>query len=236
MSEEVYRNTIDWDEYWDEADEAVRADTSPSANLVQAPFLEFLGAQFPDGPDSYADVGCGPGDLVFEVASQYPDATAVGYDSATAVLTENRERAHEQNMDCSFEQALLPEFDPGRKFDVVSCLFTLCYIADIESALETLYDAVEPGGYLVVHYHNQLAQSHFSTIAQSPHEYLDEDSVWNPETFTDRFELVIEGQSLLSYERIHEVLGSWPQSLFSVADSVDPYPAHRHEPLVYVPK
>lgn len=236
MSGKIYDSTIDWDEYWDGADEDVREDTSPSADFVVEPFVEFLAARLPDGPGAYADVGCGPGDLVFEIAKRYADATAVGYDSAEAVLAENHERAREAGLDVTFEQTVLPEFDPGRRFDIVSCLFTLCYVADVERALENLYDAVDPGGYLVVTYHNQLAQAYYSDIAESPYEYLDEDSAWNPETFADRFELVVKGESLLSYERIHQVLGTWPQSVFSVADGADRYGAHRYVPLVYVPK
>ncbi|SDR15445.1 class I SAM-dependent methyltransferase [Natronobacterium texcoconense] len=236
MSEEKYSDTIDWDEYWDGADEEVREDTGPSAILALEPCVEFIETMLPDGPDAYADVGCGPGDLAFEVSTHYPDATVVGYDSAVAVLEENRERAREVDSDVTFEQAVLPEFDPDRQFDIVSCLFTLGYVADIERALETLYEAVKPGGYLIVHYYNRFAQAHYSSIAESPDEYLDEDSAWNPETFADRFELVVEGENLLSYERIHDVLGTWPQSLFSVADDAEPYPAHRYEPLVYVPK
>jgi trans-aconitate methyltransferase len=236
MTEQPYTDTIDWDEYWDGADETVREDTSPSADLVLEPFVEFLAARLPDGLNAYADVGCGPGDLVFEVAKRYSDATVIGYDAAEAVLAENRELADEAGLNVTFEQAILPEFDPDRQFDVISCLFTLCYVAEVERTLERLYEAVEPGGCLVVHYHNRLAQAHYSNIAESPHEYLDEDSAWNPETFADRFELVVEGKSLLSYERIHDVLGTWPQSVFSVADDANRYGAHRYEPLVYVPK
>jgi len=231
-----YQSTIDWDEYWTGADEAVREDTSPSADLVLEPFLEFLNETISGGPDSYADVGCGPGDLVFEVARRYPDATVLGFDAAEPVLEDNRARADSAGVDVAFEQAVLPAFSPDRQFDVVSCLFTLCYVSDIERALATLYDAVAPGGALVLHYHNELARSQYRRIADSPAEYLDDESVWDPETFADRFELVITGESLSSYERIHEVLGTWPQSLFSISDSVEPYDAHRHEPLVYVPK
>lgn len=236
MTKQTYTDTIDWDEYWNEADEDRREDTSPSADLVLEPFVEFLTAKLSDGPNTYADVGCGPGDLVFEVAERCPDATVVGYDSAEAVLSENRDRAREAGLDVDFKRAVLPAFDPDHRFDVVSCLFTLCYVGDVERALMNLYDAVEPGGYLIVHYHNQFAQAHYSSIAESPYEYLDEDSVWSPETFADRFELVIQGESLLSYERIHEVLGTWPQSVFSVVADADQYRAHRYEPLVYIPK
>lgn len=236
MTGPKYSDTIDWDQYWRGADEDVRADTSPSADLVADPFAEFLDAKHPDGPDSYADVGCGPGDLAFEVADRYPGAEVVGYDAAEAVLAENRGRAADRGADVRFERAVLPEFDPGREFEVVSCLFTLCYVADVERAIRNLYDAVARGGHLVVHYHNRLAQAHYANIAESPDEYLDEDSAWNPETFAERFELVVSGESLLSYERLHDLLGTWPRSVFSVADGADRYGAHRHEPLVYVPK
>ncbi|ELZ43185.1 trans-aconitate methyltransferase [Halorubrum coriense DSM 10284] len=236
MTKETYTDTINWDEYWEGADESRREDTSPSEDLVLKPLVEFINTKLSEHPDAYADVGCGPGDLVFEVAERYSDTTAVGYDSAEAVLVENRGHAREAGLNAEFNQAVLPTFDPEQQFDIVSCLFTLCYVRDIERALVNLYDAVKSGGYLVIHYHNRFAQAHYSSIAESPSEYLDEDAVWNPETFAERFKLVIQGRNLLSYERIHEILGTWPQSLFSVVDEAGRYPAHRYEPLVYVPK
>ncbi len=236
MTDKLYTGTIDWDDYWERADEEVRADTSPSEQLVLEPFVEFLETRLPDGPESYADVGCGPGALAFAVDERYPSATVVGYDAAPAVLAENRERAAAAGRDVAFERGVLPGFDPDRQFEVVSCVFTLCYVADVEAAVRDLYDVVAPGGYLVIEYHNRLARAHFRRMAADPHEHLGEDAAWDPESFTDRFELVIEGESLLSYDRIHEVLGRWPQSLFSVADDADQYEAHRYEPLVFVPK
>lgn len=237
MTENIFSGTIDWDRYWEGADDDVRADTSPSADFVVGPLQGFLTAMVPTGPNSYADIGCGPADLALAVAKRYPDATVFGYDSAEAVLAENRNRVREAGpVDVTFERAVLPEFEPGRRFDVVSCLFTLCYVADVERAIRNFYDTLAPGGYLLLHYHNRLAQAHYRRIAETPNEYLDESTAWNPETFADRFELVVEGESLLSYERIHDVLGTWPQSVFSVADGAEQYGAHRYEPLVFVPK
>jgi SAM-dependent methyltransferase len=66
-----YTDTIDWDEYWDDADGGVREDTGPSADLVAEPFFEFLRKRTDDGPASCADVGCGPGHLAFEAAERY---------------------------------------------------------------------------------------------------------------------------------------------------------------------
>ncbi len=59
---------------------------------------------------------------------------------------------------------------------------------------------------------------------------------FDPDSFEDRFELLIEGENLLSHERIHERLGTWPQSIWSVAGEDERYPAWRHNPMVYVPK
>lgn len=228
-----YTDTIDWDRFWADADEDRRSDTNPSGDLVLDPLLEFIEAT--GVPDSYADVGCGPGAAVAAVADRYPDTTVVGYDAAAPVLAENRDRFdHLENL--AFERTVLPAFDPDQTFDLVTSLFTLCYVADVETALRNLYDAVAPGGTLIVHYHNRLAHAHYRDIATDPHAVLDEDAPWDPDTFAERFRLVIEGENLLSYERIHDVLGTWPRSVFSVATGTDQYGAHRYEPLVYIPK
>ncbi|WP_211334027.1 class I SAM-dependent methyltransferase [Halopiger aswanensis] len=138
--------------------------------------------------------------------------------------------------DVTFERAVLPEFDPDRQFDVVSSFYTLCYVADVERALQNLFDAVVPGGYLLITYHNEYAQSIFESIAESPTDYLDETSAWDPDHFAERFELVIGGENLLSYRRIRDVLGSWPQSVWSVAENAERYDAWRQNPFVFVPK
>lgn len=236
MTDTTYDRTIDWDRYWNDADED-RADVgaSPSAELVVEPLREFLAET--GVPDSYADVGCGPGAAVFAVAERFPETAVVGYDAAEPVLEWNREQAREAGHEhASFERAVLPEFDPGRQFEVVSAFFTLCYVADVERALTNLYDAVAPGGSLVFTYHNRLAQSHFRKVAASPDEYLDESAPFDPDRYADRFELVLDGESLLSYDRIHDALGTWPRSVWSVADDAERYGAWRQNPLVYVPK
>lgn len=233
MPESTYANTIDWDEYWETDDEA--SHDPPSGEFIVEPLVEFFERR--GVPASYADVGCGPAPTVFEAAERYPETTAVGYDAAQPVIAANRERAREEGYEnARFEQTVLPDFHPDQQFDVVSSFFTLCYVADIEQALQNMYDAVAPGGDLVLTYHNQYAQSMFESIAASPHEYLDESSRWDPDRFADRFELVLDGESILSYRKIHDILDSWPQSVWSVTENTDRYGAWRMNPLVYVPK
>jgi SAM-dependent methyltransferase len=235
MTDTTDEGTIDWNQYWQEADDVYRDDANGSAEYVVDPLLEFLAAT--GAPASYADVGCGGGAVVFEVARRYPGATVVGYDAAEPALEATRQRAREAGLEnVALERAVLPAFEPGEQFDVVSAFFTLCYVADVERALRTLYDAVAPGGHLVITYHNRFARSIFEGIAESPHDHLDESTAWHPETFADRFELVLEGENLLSYERIQDVLGTWPRSVWSVAEDAERYGAWRQNPLVYVPK
>ncbi len=230
----LYDQTIDWTTYWEQADEADRADADPSSIHTREPVFEFFESR--GTPASYADVGCGPASIPFAVAEQYPNTRVVGFDAASPVIERNRNRAAEQGLDMlRFEQATLPEFVPDEQFEIVSSFFTLCYVPAIEQALQALYDAVEPGGYLLFTYHNEYAQAYFRAVAEDPHAALDEDDAWDPETFADRFEAVLDGESLLSYRIIHDVLGVWPQSLWSVVDT-DRYPAWRQNPLVFVPK
>jgi SAM-dependent methyltransferase len=231
----AFTRTIDWEEYWEDADGADRAGASPSAELVVDPLLTFLEER--GDPDALADVGCGTGTVPFAVAERYPDADVVGYDAAEAVVADDREEAADRGLsNVAFERATLPAFDHDRQFDVICCFYTLCYVPAVEDALRALYDAVAPGGALVITYHNRLAQSHFQGIAADPHEHLGESSPWDPDRFDDRFAAMLDGESLLSHERIHDVLGTWPQSVWSVVGDDDRYPAWRHNPLVYVPK
>jgi SAM-dependent methyltransferase len=235
MTANAYERTIDWNQYWNEADAEDRADANASAEFVVDPLLELLEERGP--PNSYADVGCGAGAAAFAVADRYPETTVVGYDAADPALEAARERTREAGRtNVSFERAVLPDFDPERTFDVISAFFTLCYVEDVERAIRALYDAVAPGGVLVFTYHNRLARSRFRAVAESPEEYLDESSRFDPDTYADRFELVLSGESLLSYDRIHDALGTWPRSVWSVAEEAERYGAWRQNPLVYVPK
>jgi trans-aconitate methyltransferase len=231
----TYGGTIDWDRYWATADDEDTEGASPSADLIVDPLLEFLGEMGVSGP--YADVGCGAGAVVFDLAERYPETSVVGYDSARQVLARNRERARDTSLaNIEFEQCVLPAFDPERRFEVLSCFYTLVYVTEIERALRNLYDAVVPGGLLVLTYHNRLAQAQFGNVAEAPEEYLDQSSPFDPGRYAERFELLIEGENLLSYDRIHDVLGTWPRSVWSVVGEDLRYPAWRHNPLVYVPK
>ena len=235
MTDTTTTGTIDWEEYWSEADDADRESATPSAHHATDVVARFLDAT--GSPASFADVGCGTGHVAFDVAERYPEATVVGYDAGESVLAANRDRAREEGLaNLGFERTVLPSFDPDREFDVVFSYFTLCYVADVEQALQNLYDTVAPGGYLVCNYQNRLARTHWQRMADDPDTYLDEESSFDADRFEERFRLLLAGENLLSYDRIHDVLGTWPQSVWSVVEKPDVRWAWRHHPLVYVPK
>ena len=233
-TETAQSETIDWDEFWTGTDDATDGHANPSARHVVDVLPAFFDAR--GVPGSVADVGCGAGVVAFDLARRYPDATVVGYDAAETVLAENRARARDRGLDnLAFERAVLPDF-PDREFDAVFSYFTLPYVADPERALRNMYDAVAPGGDLVFNYHNRYAMAHWRRMAADPDEFFGEDSAFDRDRFEDRFRLLLDSENHLSYEKIHDALGTWPQSVWSVVDRPDKRWAWNHFPLVFVPK
>lgn len=231
----THQGTIDWNRFWAEADGDDRAGATPSTHHAVGLLFDLFTEK--SVPDSFADVGCGPGEAAFEVAAAYPETAVVGYDAAESVLAENRARAAEQGLEnIAFERVVLPEFDPGRQFGVVFCYGTLEYVAESARALRNMYDAVEPGGALVLGYVNEHGRAHYRRVAENPEERLAGDDGFDPDRFGQRFELVLEGESTLSYREIHDALGTWPRSFWEFTDRPEEPWAWEHVPLVWVPR
>ncbi len=248
MTDPTADSTIDWDQFWREADDRVeRSSTSsrlqagdddrdsatPSTHHVRGLLADFFTEK--GVPNSFADVGCGPGVVSFHVAEQHPGTTVVGYDAAESILTENRRRASENDVEnVRFEQAVLPEFTPDRQFDLVLCYGTLAYVAASETALQRLYEAVSPDGHLVVGYINRFGRAHYRRLVESPEEHPDPE--FDPERFAERFRLVLDGESTLSYRQIHDAIGTWPRSFWEFTKKPPERWAWNHVPLVWIPK
>lgn len=234
-NEETHEETIDWDEFWNSADEDDRDGATPSTHHAIDLLHEFFAEK--GVPASFADVGCGPGEVTFEVATEYPETTAVGFDAAESVLTGNRSRAREQAVDnIDFEPGVLPDFDPDRQFETVFCFGTMAYVEESQQAVSQLYDAVEPGGYLVMSYINSNGQRHYQQTVEEPDTRIERDPGFDPERFQERFKLVIEGRSTLSYREIQEAIGTWPRSFWEFTEKPEEPWAWNHVPLVWIPK
>lgn len=231
MQDRTHPDTIDWNRYWTEADEEDRDSATPSAHHMR----ELLAALFEEKgvPDSFASVGCGPGVVAFDVAERHPGTEVVGFDAAEPILAENRERARNGGFEnVSFERAVLPAFDLGRQFDIVFCYGTMAYVPESERALQNLYGAVAPGGSLVLGYVNDLGRATYQGWLDAP----DDHPGFDPERFRERFGLVVDGESTLSYRRIHDALGTWPRSFWEFTEKPEKRWAWNHVPAVWVPK
>jgi 2-polyprenyl-3-methyl-5-hydroxy-6-metoxy-1,4-benzoquinol methylase len=225
----THPDTIDWTAFWADAGDKEQESANAAAHHAADLVPEFVAQRH--SPDAIADVGCGGGALTFALASAFPDAEVVGFDAAESVLAENRERAASEGVaNVAFERGVLPGFGPDRQFDVVACCHTLEYVADSEAALQSLYDAVAPGGDLVLTYTNDLGRAHYGRVLEDPPEEV------NPERYEERFGLVVDGESTLSYRAIEDALGTWPRSFWDVVEKPEERWMWRNHPLVWVPK
>ena len=230
----THPETIDWTDFWTDASDDDRESASPSAAVLTDVLSDFFAER--GVPGTFADVGCGAGVTSFFVAENY-DTEVTGYDAAEPVLAENRERAREDGVEnVSFERGVLPDWNPGVEFDVVVCYATMCYVADSEGALRALYDAVAPGGVLILGYTNRFAKAHYENVVANPPDPDEAGRDIDPDRFAERFSLVLSDESTLSYRQIHDALDTWPRSLWEVVEKPDQRWMWRNHPVVWVPK
>ena len=183
MTDSTHPETIDWNEFWTEAE----GDRRRSAALTGRRTCWRASSSGPASPatsgrsaaDRPRSFGCGPADPEFELGERYPDLTAYGYDTAPSIVEANREKAAEGGVEnVSFDVATLPDVDVDH----------------------------------------------------------DGPPIGDADAFRERFGLVFAGENLLSYERIHDVLGTWPRSFWSAVEAPDEPWYGRSNPYVYVPK
>ncbi|MCP4423077.1 MAG: methyltransferase domain-containing protein [Chloroflexi bacterium] len=98
------------------------------------------------------DVGCGFGRHSVELARR--GFAVTGADPSAAMIAAARERARETAVSITFQQIPAEQYVAAKPFDAAICLFTtLGQITDKEdnrSFLTAVYDALKPGGSLVV--------------------------------------------------------------------------------------
>jgi|AntRauTorcE11898_2_1112593.scaffolds.fasta_scaffold00054_12 SAM-dependent methyltransferase len=227
--------TIDWNDFWHDADAADREGATPSTHHVRDLLAEFFETK--GVPASFASVGCGPGVVAFDVAEEHLETTIYGYDVAESILAENRERAAENGLEnCHFEQARLPDLATDRSFECVLCYGTLSYVPDSAGALRALYDMVEPGGHLVLGYVNDGYRQHIQRVLDDPAGHGKDPETFDRDAFERRWRLVLDGETTLSYDAIHDAVGTWPRSFWAVADRPEETWAWEDVPLVWLPK
>ncbi len=98
-----------------------------------------------------ADVGCGPGFMCAEVATEVgPDGAVIGVDSSPQMLevAEKRCREHPNVEFRSGEATRLPL--DSESADAALCVQVLEYVPDVAAALGELHRVVRPGGRVAV--------------------------------------------------------------------------------------
>jgi 2-polyprenyl-3-methyl-5-hydroxy-6-metoxy-1,4-benzoquinol methylase len=216
MSSTPFLATIDWEQHWAETDRSELSEMRAAGERM----ARRLERYFDTFPASLADVGCGPAFTLFDLAATHPDVELVGYDAAGSVLRENRARAADRDLEnLAFRHGRLPELSADLRFECVTCIATLHYVADVATAIRHLLALVEPGGTLVFNYPN----SHTRRM------YRDD-----PATDPERFELVLEGENLLTYDRIREITGRRPRSFWKAVDEDDWRSIGRTNPCVVI--
>jgi SAM-dependent methyltransferase len=171
-------------------------------------------------PERAYSVGCGHAATELAVADRL-DVPWVCSDRSPSAVRATRERAGWRD-DAAFLVEALPELAVDRTFDLVYCVATLYFVADVERALAALYERVAPGGHLVVTYPNRYTK-------------VWAESLDDPETRA-AFSLVREGRNLLTYGDIADVLGTTPRSYWTAVDARDADYATERSPAVYVPR
>ncbi|MFC6952292.1 class I SAM-dependent methyltransferase [Halorubellus litoreus] len=185
-------------------------------------FLEVVG-----DVDAVASIGCGPAAAEFDVAAGRPDVSFACYDAAPAVVDANREKADREGVEnVAFDVATLPDTGIDRAFDVVYCMAVLYFVRDAEAALRELWRLTAPGGALAFTYPNRNMQAWAQGLTDDDHDKR------------EAFSLVADGENLLTYDRIHDVLGHHPRNYWTAVDA-DPdadYVQRSGSPAVYVRK
>ncbi len=98
------------------------------------------------------EIGCGGGDLAFDMARMVgPAGKVVGTDIDEKKIELARREAEEQQLhNVKFQLADITVSDPGTGFDLVQARFVLTHLANPAQALARMSVALRPGGVIVV--------------------------------------------------------------------------------------
>lgn len=218
----MYDRTIDWESFWTDDLPAFDHELMYNRSHEAAELLIDLFTRR-ETPMSVASIGCGPAVCLLDIASTYPDMECYGFDSARSVVEQARQRAIERDIEnIQFYVDPLPNLEAERQFECVYCFNTLHYVAEVEQAIEALWERTASGGILVVNYPTPATKAAYEEEFADPDDALlgDHDEEW----LEQRNELILAGENLLTPSRIGELLGQEPQFLLELIQEheVDP--------------
>jgi len=98
------------------------------------------------------DAGSGPGVFSFELGRRFPEARILGIDIRKEAIEASKHIANKiKSVNVEFRQVSIEELDERDTFNLILCVDILEHIEDDLKALHALYDALSPGGILILH-------------------------------------------------------------------------------------
>ena len=189
-----------WDAYW--AANPPPRDQVLAGRRMAHRIVRFIKAKKLD-VRRFADVGCGPAVTLFALAARMSECAFDGFDSSRKVLNLNRLKARREGLrNLRFHHARLPDVRTDGNYDIVICIATLHYVANIRRGVKQLHRMVRPGGYLVFNYPNRVQQAATRREART-----------DPVVYR-RFALVLSGANLLTRGGIADLLRQRPRSFW----------------------
>ena len=98
------------------------------------------------------DSGCGQGVFTFEIARRLPESTVTGLDIDKTLIERNRHIAEITGLkNCNFKYQDIAETPLEGQYDLVLSIDVLEHIVDDEKVLKKYYNALNPGGDMLLH-------------------------------------------------------------------------------------
>ena len=101
------------------------------------------------GNEIVLDVGCGDGRVTAEIARRVPNGRALGIDASPSMIAACTQ-AHGDRANLAFRVADATSFRAEERFDVAVSFSALHWVADLRAAIRCIYEALRPGGTLVI--------------------------------------------------------------------------------------
>lgn len=194
------------------------------------PFHDLLAMLEPgSGPVSVVDLGCGSGELTYELARRVRAASVVGLDNSAAMLAAARSHDAPADVECpvTFVHGDLSTWTSGEGVDLVVANASLQWVPDHAAVIARWASSLRPGGQLAIQvpanadHPSHLAAAEVagtepfcSSLGDSPPPDPVASNVLAPE----RYAQVLHE---LGFERQHVRLQVYPHVLASTHDVVE---------------
>jgi len=164
-------------------------------------------------PKTVASVGCGPATTLLNLAEEYPEHHFYGYDISPQAIEQARKRRNDRGIEnVTFTVDRLPRLSTDRSFQFVYSIATLHYVAESEMAVRSLWQCVEPEGYLAVNYPTPFHEQEMMPKLVENWDEVGFESK-SQQWVRNRFRLILNGENILTEERIGALLERPPRDI-----------------------